>query len=85
MEMTPPEGTGDPFPPPAFLHVTPWPEQGFLRPWVQDLGRQQVPSLGMLVLLLPAAVELLAWGGEQARRMAKGSMWGKPARGKIDI
>lgn len=41
--------------------------------------------LGMLVPLLPATVELLAWGEEQARRMAKRSMWGKPARGKIDI
>lgn len=43
------------------------------------------PVPGILIPLLPTAMDLLAWGEEQAQWMAKGSMWGKPARGKIDI
>lgn len=46
MEVTPPEGTRGPFPPPTFLHVPFRLEQGSLRPQEQDLGRCEVASAG---------------------------------------
>lgn len=63
------------------LSPYPGPREGHSFPRSRIWGGMRVPVPGVLVLLLPTAVELLARGGEQA----KGSMWGKPARGKIDI
>lgn len=69
------KGTLSPLPP------YPGPSEGHSIPRSRIWGGMRVSVPGMLLLLLPAAVEPLARGGERA----KGSMWGKPARGKIDI
>lgn len=82
MEVTPPEGTFPTTPPASCMCYSSLSKSPFVpssRIW--GSGRFQV--LWMLVPLLPAIVEPVAQGGVQAR-MAKGSMWGKPARGKID-
>lgn len=69
------KGTLSPLPP------YPGPSEGHSFSRSRIWGGMRVPVPGMPLLFLPTAMEPLAQGGERT----KGSMWGKPARGKIDI
>ena len=81
--MALPEGTFFPLLPSHMCR--PSLSEGHSTPGSRVWGSRRFPVPGMPISQLPTAVEPLTRGEEQARRMAKGSMWGKPARGKIDI